>query len=342
MKIKLIITTMLYVTGVIYAAAAETIVPVEITSIQRFTFNAYVTGYGVIEAAPSQPGKPPAGSRLAPGVSGVITEVLCSEGQVVAKGQLLFRLDSRVALAELSRANANWGLAEKELARQRQLFAVEGVSQKQLQQSEAATESARADSVAMQARLALHQVSAPFTGTVLKIFASPGEAVNGMNVLAELADLQRLVASVNVPLSNVNTVKSGQAASIYPDGAIAPLKGTVSMVSPVADPQTGSVNVRLTLPAGAGLRPGQFLRARIVSATHTDRLAVPLGSVVRTDESAMIAVVKNGIASLVPVLTGLQDADLIEISGDNIQEGMTVVGSGAYGLPDQTRVSVKK
>jgi len=41
-----------------------------------------------------------------------------------------------------------------------------------------------------------------------------------------------------------------------------------------------------------------------------------------------------------PVKVGLRDGELVEIEGDSLREGMTVVTEGAYGLPKETRVRV--
>ena len=39
-----------------------------------------------------------------------------------------------------------------------------------------------------------------------------------------------------------------------------------------------------------------------------------------------------------PVQVGLRDGDLVEISGDGITEGATVVTVGSYGLPKETKI----
>ncbi len=63
--------------------------------ITRTTLRGYVTAYGTIEAEPAGE-RPAASARVAPSLPGVVTAVQCVEGQHVAKGALLFQLDSRV------------------------------------------------------------------------------------------------------------------------------------------------------------------------------------------------------------------------------------------------------
>ena len=103
-----------------------------------------------------------------------------------------------------------------------------------------------------------------------------------------------------------------------------------------------TVLVRALLPKDSGLRPGQFVSLRIVTAVHTNCLAAPVESVV-TDESgrSVIALVKGDEATQMPVQTGLRENGLVEVSAPELKAGDTVVTVGAYGLPEKTKISVQ-
>ena len=74
---------------------------------------------------------------------------------------------------------------------------------------------------------------------------------------------------------------------------------------------------------------------------HRDVLVVPVASVVRDgDGDAVIAVVQDGVATLMKIAEGLRDQNQVEVSGTGLQSGMSVVTRGAYALPDQTRVRI--
>ena len=116
----------------------------------------------------------------------------------------------------------------------------------------------------------------------------------------------------------------------------------MSFVSPSVDPKTGAAPVRLALPENSGLRPGQFVRARIVTEERTGRLVVPRDSVVKADEGQVIYVVEGDKAVQMPVKTGLRDGNLVEVEADGLKEGDTIVTVGAYGLPKETKVKITK
>jgi multidrug efflux pump subunit AcrA (membrane-fusion protein) len=113
-------------------------------------------------------------------------------------------------------------------------------------------------------------------------------------------------------------------------------------VGPSVDPKTGAVPVRLTLPEDCGLRPGQFVRARITTEELHDRLAVPRESVVKADDLRVTYVVDGDKAVQMPVKTGLRDGNLIEVEAEGLKEGDTIVTVGAYGLPKETKVKIAK
>src|SRR5207248_602808 len=146
--------------------------------ITRATLRAYVTAYGTVEPEPK------ASARVAVAVPGVDTTVNCVEGQKVEKDALLFELDSRAADVAVK-------FAEKTLERQKTLAKTEGTSQKNLQDAEQQLASARA-------QLGLLQIRAPIAGIVTKVNVKAGEAADLTTVLAELIDLDRLVANFNL------------------------------------------------------------------------------------------------------------------------------------------------
>jgi multidrug efflux pump subunit AcrA (membrane-fusion protein) len=56
---------------------------------------------------------------------------------------------------------------------------------------------------------------------------------------------------------------------------------------------------------------------------------------------ATIALVEDGKATRRPIKTGLRENGLIEVEGEGLSAGQTVVTVGAYGLPKETRVRVR-
>jgi membrane fusion protein (multidrug efflux system) len=296
------------------AAADEKVVTevsVQIGKIISATLHGYVQGYGTIEPAPATENQPAADAQLSAPSAGVVEKVNVVEGQSVTNGELLVQLNSPTA--------------EAEVERQKKLYAEQNTSLKNLQDAEA--------------QLALLQVTAPLSGTVTRVNVKPGQAVDLTMVVAEVMDLNRLAVSAEIPSSEAKDLKSGEPVELLTEP---PVTTQLLFVSPSVDKDNDTVLVRALLPKDSGLRPGQFVSLRIATAVHTNCLAAPSESVV-TDENgkSVIAQVKGDEATQTSVQTGLHENGLVEISAPEIKESDVVVTTGAYGLPEKTKIRVQ-
>jgi membrane fusion protein (multidrug efflux system) len=291
-------------------------VTVQTGTVTSATLRGYVQGYGMIEPAPATADQPAASAELASPSAGVVTKVNIIEGQQVAKGDVLVELNSGTTTAEN---------AEQEVERQKKLYAQQNTSLKNLQDAEA--------------QLALLQVTAPLSGTVARVNVKPGQAADLTTVVAEVMDLSRLAVSAEIPSAEAGNLRAGNPVDVLTTPRVTT---ELLFVSPSVDKDNDTVSVRALLPADSGLRPGQSVSLRIVTAIHTNCLAAPAESVV-TDENgnSVIAVVKDDEATQMTVQTGLRENGLVEISAPELKAGDTVVTVGAYGLPEKTKITIQ-
>jgi len=167
-------------------------------------------------------------------VSGVIEEVLVSAGQTVKQGQVMLKLDTRRAKAQLQAAKARLTRfkpgrdeAERELERAEELFDRTVLSEVELQQVK--IDFAEKDAALLEARAAVveagldveySELKAPFDLVVLHNHAIKGQAVvNNLQAtpLIEVAR-HRLVASVSLPAKRLAGIKKGQQVKVSYDG----------------------------------------------------------------------------------------------------------------------------
>ncbi|HEY3757860.1 MAG TPA: efflux RND transporter periplasmic adaptor subunit [Opitutaceae bacterium] len=317
-----------------------TVVRVHTGPLQTVTVHRYVDGFGTVRPAPAERGQPGASCKLAAGVAGTIAIVRAGDGDVVAVGAPLIDLDDRTAKAAVDRALRAEQAADAALKRQRELLAAQNSSVKAVQDAEAQTAAAEADLVTAQVQLSYLHITSPIAGTVVRLDARPGEAIDAATVLAEVIDLRRLVVTADIPAAEAGDIASGQDFEITSPAVV---HGTVAWVGSTVDATLGTVTVRATLPAGAAVRPGQFVPVRILTGTHADVVGAPSASVV-TDEDGQstIAVVAGGQATQTPVQVGFREGDWVEVSADGLKAGETVVTTGAYGLPDKTKVEIER
>lgn len=313
-------------------------VGVHVGKIVRATLRGYVTAYGTVEPAPPGDGRQAAGALISAPVGGILTEIACMEGHVVGQGALLFRLDTRLAEVAVAKAVKALESAEQTYERQKKLLAADGTSQKSFQEAELGLNTARSELAAARTELSLLEIKAPLAGTVVRIGARLGQAVEPNAVLAEVIALDRLVVTAQVPSRDAVGLKPGQPVELGDGGGLA---GTLVVVGKDIDSRTDTVLIRASLPGGAGFQPGQFLTIRIVSEERRDVLAVPEESVVPGPEGGTVLMVVEGERAVPkPVEAGLKDAGLIEVSGEGLAEGLVIVTADAYNLAGETKIHI--
>jgi membrane fusion protein (multidrug efflux system) len=195
----------------------------------------------------------------------------------------------------------------------------------------------------------LLRILSPVAGTVVRIKSNPGEAVDLATVLAEIVNLDRLVVEATVPAATLSTLSVGMDVEIGTGGE-APKDprrtsphGRVVFVGLDADRKTDAGLVRVSVPSASGFALGQSVRVRIVSEERKDRLLVPRESVVQNPEGKSVIVGFLGEKAIMKeVRVGLKEGDLVEIEGEDVDEGDAVVIQGAYGLPGEAKVRVIK
>jgi multidrug efflux pump subunit AcrA (membrane-fusion protein) len=292
---------------------AEAVVTVQTNALQRMTLHRYVNGFGTVEPAPATADQPAAGGPLSSPSAGVVAKVNVIAGQEVKQGDVLVELNS---------ATASFNYAKAEVERQKKLFAEQNTSLKNMQDAEA--------------QLASLQIVAPVSGTVTRISAKPGAAVDANAVVAEVMDLSRLAVSIQIPASDARDLKPGQDVQVGQS-----VTASLAFVSPTVDAADGTVLVRATLPPHCGLRPGEFLPVKIVTEVLNNCLAAPEESVAIDEEGEnFIVLVKGDEAERATVEAGVHENGWVEISGEDLKDNATVVTVGAYGFPDKAKIRV--
>ena len=246
-------------------------------------------------------------------VGGYIQAVHFRDGQFVRKGQLLFTLDARPALAALAsaraqaaQAEAQVALARSELARAESLLEIQAVSQAEVDQkraavqtAEAAVASARAAVRGRELDVEFTRVTAPISGRVSDRRVDAGNLVGGGSSAADV--LTTIVASSPIHFvfeaSEAVTLRYQRDAR---DGTSAPIRirlqdetgfrwsGTVDFSDNVVDPASGTIRLRAVVQNGDGfLKPGLFGQARVAGAAPYQALLVP-DAAVATDQARRV------------------------------------------------------
>jgi HlyD family secretion protein len=185
----------------------------------------------------------------------------------------------------------------------------------------------------------------PSSGVVLSHAASKGDRVSEDQEILTVSTSDSLVFQADIPQTELNRVRVGEAATITLAGSQAPLPGVVHDILANANPGDLTVPVRIDpRPAVPGLGVGLFGTARIVVGERQGVAVLPPAAVILDDITgkARIAVVGPGEkAHWIEVTPGLSDSAHVEIREPALPEGTRVIVSGQAGLPEDTPVTIE-
>ena len=248
-------------------------------------------------------------------------------GTVVAQNDIVAKIDSSVAGLQLASDKANVA----RLTAQVKYDKSQAIRLQNLFQQNAIATSTRDQAISTrdmdvaslaQARAAMSKsqyqfdhsnIRAPFPGRVVQRLINPGEYATAGKDIVRLVDIGSMEVSVQTPIDTAHYIHEGLALTV--DIENRPVIANVRAIVPVGDIASRSLEVRITLPPGAGL-VGDAAKVYVPSAPPHDVLAVPRDALVlREDNTYVFKVDGKNVAQRVAVETGSEDGTLVEVHG---------------------------
>jgi HlyD family secretion protein len=249
-------------------------------------------------------------------------QTLFQQGAIAGK-------DVEDAKTALTQAQSQYALAEKD-------YSVKAAA--------AAVAAARGRETSAEAQLSYTRITSPIDGVVTDRPYYAGETPASGAPLVTVMDLSSVVARAYLSPQQAGQLHVGDAASLTPGEGQTPVPGKVTVISPALDANSTTLEVWVTAAnPGEKLKPGASVTLDIVVKTVKNALVVPAAAILTaTDGSTSVMVIGgDGKAHQTTVKTGIRDGDAVQILS-GLEAGQQVVTTGAYGLPDGTKVTVQK
>lgn len=271
--------------------------------------------------------------------SGRIVEMPVVLGQRIKAGQLLARLDAPEIQARVVQAEANLRQAERDWKRVSTLFSQQAATRAEADVAETQYQVAKAVLSEARALLAYVEVPAPFDGVVTRKWADVGDLAAPGKPLMDVEDPTKLQLEADVPEAIAAAIKSDLRMTLRLGQGTSGFTGTVTEISPVADPVSRTFRVKLDLATSPGLMSGQFGRL-LVPVGETTAIRVPISAVVQRGQLEIVFALEDGHAQLHLVKTGRRVGDEVEILS-GLDSGHSVVIESAEQLMDGQPVEAK-
>ncbi len=298
-------------------------------------------------------------------VDGRVLEATFSEGQMVHKGDLLFRLDPALFEAQVKQAEAalvkdqaNLANAQADLQRFTDL-AKKGFAT--AQQQETATAQTKVLSAAIVAdhaaidiaklQLSYTEISSPMDGKTGKILVRPGNLVkaNDTGALVVINQLQPIAVDFSLPQQDLPSLQKRMAKNkllvaitIPGDSNTTPLVGKVDFINNAVDTATGTITLKAEFDnADLKLVPGQLVDVNILLQTIDEALTIPREAVNQSQNGQYVyRLMPDGTVSVSPIKVTYEDEGRVVVS-EGVKAGDQVVTDGQLRLAPGVKVEVK-
>lgn len=329
--------------------------PVVTAPIQRTSIALERTFSGTLEAD--------AEFVAAPKVGGIIQLLSVNLGDSVSRGQVIARLDNAefvqavaqaeaelaVAKANLGEANSLLEIAERELERIDQLSArgVSSASQRDAAQADqlakkahvqvtlAQLARARAQLETARIRLGYTEVMADWPGddarrVVAERYVDEGETVSANTPLLKIVKLHPMTAVIFVTEKEYAGLQADQPVTLvtdaYPEQVFS---GVIERIAPVFREATRQARIEVAVDnPSLQLKPGMFVRAKVVLQHLPEATVVPIQALVRRNEQDGVFVLSEDVKSVVwrNVSPGIRQGDRLQIIAEGLQGEVVVLG----------------
>jgi RND family efflux transporter MFP subunit len=288
-------------------------------------------------------------------IGGSIVQAAVEEGQPVARGALLARIETRTldearlsAVSAVRSAENQLAVAQREAERTEQLVKAGAVAARDLDLARSNVTSAEAQLADAKSRLATAErtladavVRSPIAGIVSDRAVDTGDVVSVGAELFTIIDPSSMRLEASVPSDDLSQLRPGAKVHFQVRGYSQTFTGVIERIAPQADPVTRQVPIYVSIPNVEGrLVAGLFAEGRVVTES-AEGLIVPSNAVNTSGASPWVLRVAGGRTERVPVTLGLRDPRTEQVQvADGLAEGDTLLRGASQGITPGTAVTV--
>ncbi|WP_036301242.1 efflux RND transporter periplasmic adaptor subunit [Methylotenera sp. L2L1] len=266
---------------------------------------------------------------------GYLQDIFVDEGQVVTKGQRMFKIMPNLYQVDLQKSKAEAEMVRIEYQNTKALSDKNIVSPNELSLAKAKLDKAEAEVKLAQTHLSFTDINAPFSGIMDHFNVRNGSLVDEGDLLTTLSDISKMWVYFNVPESeylDYKTSKHDQSPVKVKlkmaNGEVFDQAGVIETIEADFDNKTGNIEFRAVFP-----NPNQLLRHGetgniLIDIPYKNALIIPQKATFEILDKTYVYVVNKDnkleqrlitIAAELPhlfiVKSGLKDDDKVLLEG---------------------------
>tara|TARA_Y100000782_G_scaffold21297_1_gene22914 strand:+ start:1063 stop:2241 length:1179 start_codon:yes stop_codon:yes gene_type:complete len=280
--------------------------------------------------------------------TGVLTQLYVKEGQRVAKGQRLAKIDDGGLGSELARQEAQTALAKTTFERQKRLWDQKIGSEITYLEAKTNYEAMQAATNQLRSRVAKTVITAPFSGIVDNTMADQGQVVNaGQTGVLRLVNLSDMYVEASIPEAFLGKVNQGTEVKIRLASIGKTYDGKIRQVGNFVSPDNRTFDVKISIPnPDSAIKPNLIATVMVNDYTAENAIVVPENVVQQNAMGNSITYVYEeqadgtAIAKQVQIEEGYSDDQRVEITS-GLEAGDRLIVEGVRSLRDGQAVELK-
>lgn len=303
---------------------AQDATPVIITTVEKTDFADEIEALGTLRANETV--------DLTPSVTEIITEINFEDNQRVKKGDILIRMDAAEERAELAEQSSFVQEAQRQVDRLRPLVAQRAASAATLDENLLELDAAKSRKNAIQSRIDLRVIKAPFDGVLGLRNISVGALVQPGTLITTIDDDTIMKLDFTVPEIFLSSLKQGMTieatSEAFPNRSFL---GQIAFIESRIDPISRSIRARALIDnKDVVLKPGLLMRVK-VHKNPRKTVLVPEEAIITNAAQSFVFVVKQEAeaarAEQREVTLGTRAYGVVEII-EGLEQGEKIVTHG--------------
>jgi len=284
-----------------------------------------------------------------PEMPGILESVFVKEGQKVAKGQVLARIDDGGMSSQLAQLQTNVAFAKTNYERQKRLWDQKIGSEIQFLQAKTTYEAQQSAVNQLKSQLGKATIRAPFSGIIDEVFKERGTVVApGMGAeIFRIVNLSNMYIETEVPETYIGSITENKDVEVNFPVLGETLNSRIRQVGNYINPSNRSFKIEIGVPNLKGnIKPNLTARLKLNDYTNANAILIPQSIISENaNGEQFIYIIKDkkenneAVAERLIIETGKTQGNLIEVT-KNLTSDAEIIMEGARSVNNGQVVKV--
>lgn len=281
-------------------------------------------------------------TQIRPEVTGRIVQLGIQEGSLVQKGALLVKLFDQDLQAQLKKLQVQLDISVRTVERQKDLLAINGISQQDYDLSALAVDNLKADIETTKIAISKTEIRAPYNGKLGLRNVSLGAYVSPSDILTSIRQVDQLKLEFSIPEKYAKEINVGYIVKFRVDGGEKDHTAKVYATEGNVDPVTRTLRIKSIVKENhRELLPGVFAKVDLQLGSVTNAMMVPTQAVIPRARDKQVLLLRKDSVKFLTIETGIRDSTYVQII-KGLNKGDTIVTTGLMNIRPKSKIKISK